>query len=81
MSRLKSMAPPPPPSGSKRTRIMSETEAQDPETISLLVMFDELVRNEKVKYFVVFLFLRVSDHKYPYYCIYLIALCNYNCMV
>ena len=33
---------------------MSETEAQDPETISLLAMFDELVRNEKVNYLQLF---------------------------
>ena len=48
MTRLKAMAPPPPPS-EKRPRLMSATEAQDPETISLLMMFDDLVRNEKVK--------------------------------
>ena len=41
------MAPPPPPS-EKKARLMSASEAQDPETISLLMMFDDLVRNEKV---------------------------------
>ena len=41
------MAPPPPPSD-KKPRLMSASEAQDPETISLLMMFDDLVRNEKV---------------------------------
>ena len=49
MSRLKSMAPPPPPSSEKRVRLMSTAEAEDPETVSLLIMFDEIVRNEKVK--------------------------------
>ena len=47
MTRYKSMAPPPPPSD-KKPRLMSASEAQDPETISLLMMFDDLVRNEKV---------------------------------
>ena len=47
MTRLKAMAPPPPPS-EKRPRLMSASEAQDPETVSLLMMFDDLVRNEKV---------------------------------
>jgi len=43
------MAPPPPPQGKKqRLTSSSESESQDPETHSLLVMFDELVRNEKV---------------------------------
>ena len=36
---------------------MSDSESQDPETLSLLVMFDELVRNEKVISFSYFMFL------------------------
>ena len=47
MTRYKSMAPPPPPAD-KRPRLMSASEASDPETVSLLMMFDDLVRNEKV---------------------------------
>ena len=42
------MAPPPPPA-EKRTRLMTPSEAADPETVSLLMMFDDLVRNQKVK--------------------------------
>ena len=57
MSRLKSMAPPPPPHG-KKQKLMSDSESQDPETLSLLVMFDELVRNEKVISFSYFMFLK-----------------------
>ena len=41
------MAPPPPPA-EKRTRLMTSAEAADPETVSLLMMFDDLVRNQKV---------------------------------
>ena len=47
MTRHKSMAPPPPPAD-KRPRLMSAAEASDPETVSLLMMFDDLIRNEKV---------------------------------
>ena len=47
MTRYKSMAPPPPPAD-KRPRLMSASEASDPETVSLLMMFDDLIRNEKV---------------------------------
>ena len=47
MTRHKSMAPPPPPAD-KRPRLMSTSEASDPETVSLLMMFDDLIRNEKV---------------------------------
>ena len=47
MSRYKAMAPPPPPA-EKRTRLMTPAEAADPETVSLLMMFDDLVRNQKV---------------------------------
>ena len=47
MSRYKAMAPPPPPA-EKRTRVMTSAEANDPETVSLLMMFDDLVRNQKV---------------------------------
>ena len=47
MSRYKAMAPPPPPA-EKRTRVMTAAEANDPETVSLLMMFDDLVRNQKV---------------------------------
>ena len=42
------MAPPPPPA-EKRTRLMTPAEAADPETVSLLMMFDDLVRNQKVR--------------------------------
>ena len=48
MSRYKAMAPPPPPA-EKRTRLMTPAEAADPETVSLLMMFDDLVRNQKVR--------------------------------
>ena len=41
------MAPPPPPAD-KRPRLMSAAEANEPETVSLLMMFDDLIRNEKV---------------------------------
>jgi len=47
MTRHKSMAPPPPPAD-KKPRLMSASEASDPETVSLLMMFDDLIRNEKV---------------------------------
>ena len=43
------MAPPPPPA-EKRTRLMTPAEASDPETVSLLMMFDDLVRNQKVNH-------------------------------
>ena len=42
------MAPPPPPAD-KRARIMTPAEAREPETVSLLMMFDDLCRNEKVR--------------------------------
>ena len=45
------MAPPPPPA-EKRTRLMTPAEAADPETVSLLMMFDDLVRNQKVILFI-----------------------------
>ena len=48
MSRHKGMAPPPPPAD-KRARIMTPAEAREPETVSLLMMFDDLCRNEKVR--------------------------------
>ena len=47
MTRHKSMAPPPPPAD-KKPRLMSASEASDQETVSLLMMFDDLIRNEKV---------------------------------
>jgi len=47
MSRHKGMAPPPPPAD-KRARIMTPAEAREPETVSLLMMFDDLCRNEKI---------------------------------
>ena len=53
------MAPPPPPHG-KKQKLMSDSESQDPETLSLLVMFDELVRNEKVISFSYFMFLKLG---------------------
>jgi len=49
MSRLKSMAPPPPPGGSRQK--VGHTPRKDKETAetpSLILMFDDLIRNEKV---------------------------------